>query len=677
MRIKEFVNPHSFFNSIDVLRDFLSKKFINFKNIKHKRIIRNSYQSDFHIKKYISFDFDMESIKNIYFDNQIFSYTNLSEKPKINRILKDNCILKSKQYIEYANKILKNQFSIFEKTYEFKRNINWHYGFFNNFYWKLEKSERIDIHPKGREIDVKYVWELNRHNFLPYLGFAYYFTNDETYAKEFKKIILDWIRKNPPLYGINWFSGLEISIRLISWIFTLYFFKDSKEVNNKEFFEKIFSSMFQHALYLKYFYTRSSFNHTVGDLFGIYLFSKIFEKINPMKKWERKFFNKLSKQISLQTRTDGTNIEQSVNYHRFVLEFFSLFMVLNLKSINEKEYYLMEKMFNYLLYIIKPNREFPLIGDFDDGKVLPLSYFENNLFTDLIDLGSILFHRADLKFISSRISPLSVLLLGSNRFEIYQKIQSQEPKKKVEFFNKAGYFVLRDNWSDQSNYLFIDYGKFGPFIAPHSHSGITNFIYSFKGKDIIIDSGTYTYNKSWNQRNYFRGSEAHNVLVINKKNQAKISDWFAWQNKPKIKRNFNENVRNLEFTCFHNGYSGFIVKRTIITQGNLENITIKDSVIKTQNISTNKFDIIDINFHLNGDLDVKIKDNIISLNNKIYLEVISKHKFEIKIKNSEYSPRYGFIEKNFLLNIHLNHIFTKDNKLEVETKIKSSENFRL
>ena len=205
--------------------------------------LRNSFKSDSFYHDNFNISLNFKRLRESFFNRNLFAYSNSSEKEKIMEYLNENCSSIIKKYIESANKILEKEFSIFEKKYKFKNKINWNYSFFKDFNWNLEQSEKINIRPR-KNIDVKYVWELNRHQHLPYLGFAYYITKNKKYAIEFKNQILHWIKNNPPLYGINWYSGLEISIRLISWIFSLYFFKDSKEINNNKFFKKIFCILF-------------------------------------------------------------------------------------------------------------------------------------------------------------------------------------------------------------------------------------------------------------------------------------------------------------------------------------------------------------------------------------------------------------------------------------------------
>ncbi|MFX0104114.1 MAG: alginate lyase family protein [Candidatus Hodarchaeota archaeon] len=596
-------------------------------------------------------------------------YSIIEDRLSIIEYLKENCKKSIDKYLASANKVIQKDFSIFEKKYRFKNDIDWHYTFFKDISWNLDYFKDIKINPK--DIDVKYVWELNRHQFLAYLGFAYYYTKNEKYAKEFKSIILNWIQKNPPLFGINWYSGLEIAIRLTSWIFSLLFFKESMEINNSIFFKTILKSMYQHAYFLRQFYIRRSYNHTVGELFGLYLFSKVFEDIKPIKKWEQKFFKIFKKQLYLQVRTDGTNIEQSLNYHKFVLEFFTLFLILTQNTVNKTEEETIEKMFNYLLYSVKPSGKYPVIGDSDDAKVLFLSDNTLNSFNELINLGCILFEREDLKFISKELSPISILLLGLNGSKLYNKLNITEPKKKFAYFKDAGYFIIRNDWSDKANYLFVDYGRFGPSDAGHSHSSITNFIFSYKGNEILIDSGTFSYNKSLKKRNLYRSSKSHNILTINQKNQAEMISRFRWKNKPKIKRIIDIRENEIHLTCYHNGYEGFTVKRKISSTKELDKIIIQDVVIKTNNSDVARWDNIYINFNFNPNLELKIKEKMIFINSDLCFKISSKNKFTISKEESYFSPSYGSELRNPQIVVKFKNISRKNKRFEVLTKIES------
>ena len=102
--------------------------------------------------------------------NDLFAYINIDNKEKLIKHLKEECSGEILKYIEYANKLINNEINIFEKFHKFRNKIDWHHSFFKNFRWKLDRSENIERRPRNRNVDVKYVWELNRHQFFTYLG---------------------------------------------------------------------------------------------------------------------------------------------------------------------------------------------------------------------------------------------------------------------------------------------------------------------------------------------------------------------------------------------------------------------------------------------------------------------------------------------------------------------------
>ena len=53
------------------------------------------------------------------------------------------------------------------------------------------------------------------------LGRAFALTGDARFAERVWRDIVSWVDVNPPLFGINWSSALEIAIRLISWAMAL------------------------------------------------------------------------------------------------------------------------------------------------------------------------------------------------------------------------------------------------------------------------------------------------------------------------------------------------------------------------------------------------------------------------------------------------------------------------
>ena len=88
-----------------------------------------------------------------------------------------------------------------------------------------------DLPDFGEYGDIKLIWEASRFPQVYYFINAYAITQDEKYAKECIKQIINWIDDNPYPIGVNYKCGQEISFRIFAWINAMEYFNDfiSKE----------------------------------------------------------------------------------------------------------------------------------------------------------------------------------------------------------------------------------------------------------------------------------------------------------------------------------------------------------------------------------------------------------------------------------------------------------------
>ena len=80
----------------------------------------------------------------------------------------------------------------------------------------------------------KYIWEINRLQFLVPLAISYSKNKDEKTLQKFVEIISFWNKENPYLIGVNWYSNIEVNIRLIIWFFMLEHFRCCKFVEGRQ-----------------------------------------------------------------------------------------------------------------------------------------------------------------------------------------------------------------------------------------------------------------------------------------------------------------------------------------------------------------------------------------------------------------------------------------------------------
>lgn len=423
------------------------------------------------------------------------------------------------------------------------------------FYKNVTKEKSIS------KCDIKYIWEINRHQYLIVLGKAYWITGDEKYAEKVFATIQNWIIENPYNTGVNWTSSLELAVRSISWIWALFFCKDSKFLS-PEVYKVILKSLFEHGMYISRHlsYFSSPYNHLIGEAAGLHMIGCMISPLKKGKKWEETGWHILKDQVEKQFHSDGMCVEQASFYHHFTLGFYLQAVLLrkvNQKPVSKKILDRIEKAVEFSIYLTKPDKSLPMIGDIDNARSIPFSTEHSWDFSGLIALGSMLFSRSDFKFNCTKIPEEIFWMLNENDFNDYLKLEANKPLKTSIAFKESGYYILRDSWKSNSNYLCFDCGNMADGLsetavpsAAHGHADALSFELSAFGKSFIVEGGFYTYFGDIEWHKYFRHEEAHNTIQIGNYRQGEYAGRLTWQNVQ------NPVVKKCDLTNDHDMISG-------------------------------------------------------------------------------------------------------------------------
>jgi len=115
---------------------------------------------------------------------------------------------------------------------------------------------------------------------------------------------------------------------------------------------------------------------------------------------------------------------------------------------------------------------------------------------------------------------------GLNKFD---SIAATEPAKTSVPFFDGGYFVMRDGWSRESNYLLFDCGPHGALNCGHAHADALSIDVAANGRTVLVDPGTCTYTGSKELRNWFRSSHAHNTVTVDDESSSLPNGPFTWK----------------------------------------------------------------------------------------------------------------------------------------------------
>ncbi|MCC6145826.1 MAG: alginate lyase family protein [Candidatus Hydrogenedentes bacterium] len=276
-----------------------------------------------------------------------------------------------------ASEIFEGRFHFLGKDAAFGDTIDWHWCPETGGSWPILPShEYTGVHSYYRDDrpgDVKYPWELNRHQYFFTIAKCYARVRDDLYVDMIVDQVTDWLEKNPYRVGMNWVSAMEVGIRLISWCNAFWLIKDSEAFRARGL-QPMIRGMYQHALHLDRHLTTDWLvrnNHILGETAGLFLFAVLFPQFRESTRWRRKALRIFSNELQAQIFSDGVNKEQATGYHRFVVDFVLLVLrvgELNKISMPKMLYTRLKQMLKYEHALIAPDGRVPQVGDCDDGR---------------------------------------------------------------------------------------------------------------------------------------------------------------------------------------------------------------------------------------------------------------------------------------------------------------------
>jgi len=447
-----------------------------------------------------------------------------------------------KEIIERADRLVAGRFDLLGfRNLSFGNPIDWHLEPVAGKRAPLVHWSRLNYLDADLFGDKKITWELNRHQYFITLGQAYWLTGDERYAQTFVEHVNSWMDQNPPKLGVNWASSLEIAFRSIAWIWALHFFKGATSLT-AETFSKLCKFLYLNARHLETFLSTyfSPNTHLTGEALGLFYLGALMPEFKESARWRNKGLEILLGQLPRHVQADGVYFEQSSYYHRYTTDFYLHLRVLLSNASAPIPSVLDEKLrllLDHLMYITRPDGTTPLFGDDDGGRLLRFLDRPANDFRATLAMGAALFERADYKFVAGDAVEDALWLLGPPEKEqaplpdlfSFDQIVATEPEKQSVAFPAGGYYVMRDGWTADSNYLLFDCGPHGTDNCGHAHADALSFELAVKGRTLLVDPGTYTYTGSKEMRDWFRSSAAHNTLTVDNESSSVSDGPFSWK----------------------------------------------------------------------------------------------------------------------------------------------------
>jgi hypothetical protein len=473
------------------------------------------------------------------------------------------------RYAEAADAVLEGNLRVYGSEYRFSQTPDWNRDPKTGTVAPLAFGKTLNYRDESLVGDIKYLWEPNRHLHLVTIAQAYSQTKERRYLDALRAHLESWFGACPYLLGPNWTSSLELAIRLINWSIAWQLIGgiDSAAYSGSSgsrFRERWLRSIYQHMHFVRGHFSRfsSANNHLIGEAAGLFVGAVTWPYWAKCKGWADDAQRLLEREAELQNAPDGVNREQAVSYQQFVLDFLLIPLLAGRASGREfsRDYSRrIEAMLEYLASIMDVGGHVPMIGDADDGyAVRPSQEPDFCPYRSLLATGAILFRRGDFKAKAGKLDDKTRWLLGADAKRNYEALPSGPNALPVRrAFPDGGYYILGcDFETDREIRAIADAGPLGYLsIAAHGHADALALTLSVGGREFLVDPGTYAYHTQKKWRDYFRGTAAHNTVVVDGENQSEIGGNFMWLRKAVAHCEIWEN--DAETDCFVGSHDGY------------------------------------------------------------------------------------------------------------------------
>jgi hypothetical protein len=433
--------------------------------------------------------------------------------------------------------------------------------------------------------DVKQLWEPSRHQHLTILAAAFAVTGDDRYAFRVADHLKSWWSANPPLRGVHWVSGIELGIRLVSWVWVRRLLDGWPGAPG--LFEENPDAVHQiwhHQRWLAAFPSRGSSanNHAVAEAAGQLAAACAFPWYAESSSWRTAALRLLDKQLRHNTFDSGLNRELAIEYHGLVLEL-GLAGAVEAEaagmSVPESTWLVLQRMTDALAAIVDTDLHPPRQGDGDDGYGLVLDGHGTHRWASLLATGEALFGRLPWwPAVPTGDARTSFLTAPAGPHPLRPE---ERPRRRPAHFADAGLTILRAAHPDGEIWCRCDGGPHGSLsIAAHAHADALSVEVRHDGVEILADPGCYCYHGQPEWRAYFRSTLGHNTLELDGADQSRSGGPFLWTHHARSRVLIAE-PREDGPACWHaehDGYRPAIHRRSVTLDPGRGELRIVDEV---------------------------------------------------------------------------------------------------
>lgn len=354
--------------------------------------------------------------------------------------------------------------------------------------------------------DIKIVWEASRFDWVLRMAQRVR-AGDNSELGRLNEWLKDWIEKTPPYKGVNWKCGQEASIRVIHLAVATLVLEQNQ--SSSESLKKLIEIHLKRIESTMTYAIAQCNNHATSEAAALYIGGQLVE--GPYgKKISKKGRRSLESLVKRLIETDGSFSQYSLNYHRVLLDTLCIAEIWRRGNgeppFNETFYSHSKAASKWLLNLINlQTGDGPNLGANDGARLIQLTNTKYRDFRPTVQLCYTLFFNERA---IREVGPWDDCLKWLN-VEIPQKTTKLENSFVAD---KGGFAVLRNKQS----MVMMRYPRFK--FRP-SHADALHIDLWVNNLNIFRDGGTYSYNTDSKGMDYFSGTEGHNTIQFDDKEQ--------------------------------------------------------------------------------------------------------------------------------------------------------------
>jgi hypothetical protein len=203
-------------------------------------------------------------------------------------------------------------------------------------------------------------------------------------------------------------------------------------------------------------------------------------------------------------------------------------------------------MAEFLASIVSEVGNLAFLGDDDGGRFFSPYGPRQRFARATLATASLLLGKCYFAYDDRDLAEIATWWLGPERCATPPAIEHEQCSR---LFENTSIVVMRHG----PVLALFDFGPFGPGGAGHSHSDSLSFVVSVGDREVLIDSGTFSYMHP-EFRSHFRGSVAHNTIVVDGNDQGVAAGPFRWSEKPEVQLLESADTRATAI-CSYQGFS--------------------------------------------------------------------------------------------------------------------------